>query len=147
MESLKDKKNLKSIWRGIIYRTTSPNCKAYKNYMGRGITISQEWLNFENFYQDMKDGFKPGLSVDRIDVNGNYCRENCKWATAQEQAINRRSTVFFEYRGEKLYLREASKKYGIRERVISDRIRLGWTIDEIFNIPVKKLSRKALGFC
>lgn len=77
-------------WQQMKDRCFNPKNKRYRDYGGRGITVCSEWLKFENFYSDMGD--KPeGLSLDRINNNGNYNKENCKWSTPKEQANNRRS--------------------------------------------------------
>jgi hypothetical protein len=102
---------LYEIWIGMKKRCYNPNCHAYKNYGGRGITICQEWLDdFMNFYNwAMENGYRDDLSIDRIDVNGNYCPENCRWSTESEQALNKRETVYYEMFGLKKPLSEWCK--------------------------------------
>ena len=76
-------------WRGMKVRCSNPRYDWYEYYGGRGIAVCERWLIFENFYADMGDP-PPGMSLDRIDVDGNYEPGNCRWATAAEQVANRR---------------------------------------------------------
>lgn len=77
-----------TIWAGMVKRCTNPNNKKFHYYGGRGIKVSESWLSFENFYNDMGDS--NGLTIERVDNDGNYCKENCIWADMKVQSANRR---------------------------------------------------------
>lgn len=79
-------------WVGLKYRCDSPNATGYEKYGGRGIGYCDRWKDFENFYEDMGPRPSDKHSIDRIDNDGDYCPENCKWATLNQQSINKRST-------------------------------------------------------
>ena len=104
------------IWCAMKQRCYSESFDGYKNYGGRGITICDEWLNdFQVFYDwSMANGYAENLTIDRIDVNGNYEPSNCRWATMKEQLNNRRNTVL---RGEK----EAHVEWGLHVQRLKER--------------------------
>lgn len=85
----KSKTKTYAIWRGILARCYNTKLKAYPYYGGRGITVCEEWFDYINFLKDM--GERPeGMSLDRTDTNAGYSKQNCRWATAEEQAQNKR---------------------------------------------------------
>lgn len=85
-------KRLYNIWVGMKMRCFDPNVESYKHYGGRGITVCDEWVHNYEAFRDwaLDNGYDSNLSIDRVDVDGNYCPENCRWSTAKEQASNRR---------------------------------------------------------
>lgn len=90
---------LYKIWCGMKYRCYNENYDGYNNYGGRGIIVCQEWItDFENFYEwAIENGYKDTLTIERINVNGNHCPENCKWATMKEQENNKRNNTVLEW--------------------------------------------------
>lgn len=87
---------LHKVWASMLGRCYSPSINAYEHYGGRGVTVCEEWQDsFETFVVDM-DGWWEGASIDRIDNDGDYCRENCRWANATTQARNQSKTIFNE---------------------------------------------------
>ena len=102
------------IWRKIIERCYNKNCKAYKNYGGRGILMSDEWHNsFLVFFNDMGASPGPEYSIDRIDNEKGYCKENCRWATKKQQARNQRDTIYVEYNGAKKPIGDWADELGV----------------------------------
>lgn len=110
----KGKSSTYKIWCEIKIRCCNPNNHAYHNYGGRGIRVCDRWLHsFENFLADMGERPSTDHSIDRIDVNGNYCPENCRWATRKEQANNRRSNILVEYNGKTQTLKQWCDELGL----------------------------------
>ena len=116
------------IWAGMHDRCYNRNSPKYNRYGGRGISICDEWRNnVEAFYLwAMSNGYREGLSIDRIDNNGNYCPENCRWATNKEQCNNRGSNIIVIVDGEVKTLAQLSKESGIKYRTIHARYNRGW---------------------
>lgn len=118
-------------WSSIKTRCYNKNTPCYKNYGGRGIKMCDEWLDFWNFREwAYKNGYSEGLTLERIDVNGNYEPSNCKWIPMEEQAINKRNNSFIEYGGKKQTISQWSKELGVGKEVLSYRYRAGWTPEE-----------------
>lgn len=108
------KTRLYECWRDMRNRCYLKTRYDYKRYGGRGIVVCDEWKNkFESFYDwAINNGYKDNLTLDRIDVNGNYCPKNCRWSTKKEQATNRRTTVMIEYNGETHSKKDWAIKFG-----------------------------------
>lgn len=124
------------IWLGIKSRCNNKNTCGYFKYGERGIKICERWNDsFENFFEDMGERPK-GLSIERIDNNGDYCKENCRWATSKEQANNRRNNHFIEFNGEKKTVSEWSLKLGGNINLVSSRIMNGWDPIKAISTPV-----------
>lgn len=111
------------IWWDMINRCTKPKTKRYDNYGGRGIGVCERWLNFENFYADMGDRPSIQHSIERINNDSGYSKENCKWATRHEQYRNRRTNKFIIADGQKMIVRDAEILYKIGKNHIGRRAR------------------------
>jgi hypothetical protein len=119
----------------IKSRCLNINSRRFKDYGGRGIKC--EWNTFEEFYKDMGDRPK-GLSIDRIDNNGNYSKENCRWATPKEQARNRKTNILVKYNGEIKCLSEWSEIKKININTLRNRHKKGWNIKKMLETPADK---------
>lgn len=125
---------LYNIWDTMKQRCLNANQKDYKNYGGRGITVSEEWLEFSNFYNwSMANGYRDNLSVERVNVNGNYEPSNCLWVTTKEQARNTRRNHFYTYNGESKTIAEWSELSGIPPKTLRYRIINNWDAEDIFS--------------
>ena len=121
-----------NVWRNMIERCTNPNYKTYKDYGGRGIKVCDEWREFEPFYTwSISNGYGKGLSIDRINVNGNYEPSNCRWATAKQQSRNRRDTVFIEVNGVRKSISDWADALGVKRNTLYWRYSEGWSPKEI----------------
>lgn len=103
-------------------------CKIVPSYAGRGIGVCERWGEFANFYADM--GPKPSLrhTIDRINNDGNYCPENCRWATPKEQMRNTRKTKRIKYRGETVSMLDVAEQNGLTGALAWSRIHAGWDV-------------------
>jgi hypothetical protein len=123
-------------WRSMIKRCTNHRSTNYSDYGGRGITVCDRWLNsFEAFYEDMGHKPSPDHSIERRENNGNYEKNNCYWATKEEQANNKRNNVFYEYNGISKTISEWSREYNVEYgKLYSRLIRHGWNFERAVNI-------------
>jgi hypothetical protein len=131
-----------SSWESMKQRCLNPNNKHYKNYGARGITICEKWLKFEGFFEDM--GFKPfeKASIDRIEVNGNYCKENCKWSNRYTQDRNKRTNIYIEYNGEKFILKDLANKFDLHYQTLKERLSKGIPIEKALTMEYKYNKKK-----
>jgi len=117
-------------WGNIKQRCLNPNNGHYAHYGGRGITICERWKNsFKNFLEDMGEKPDSNYSIERINNDKGYSRENCKWATTKEQLFNRTNTLRYLYKGKNLTLKDWSKETGIKYQTLLRRSYSNWPID------------------
>ncbi len=125
-------------WSHMVNRCCNPNDSQYHDYGGRGITICTPWLNsFSAFYDDMGPRPSPDYSIDRIDNNLGYCKENCRWATRKEQNRNSRQNRLLEFDGKIMCVTEWSAETGISSSALRHRLDAGWPVKRILTTPVK----------
>lgn len=137
---------LYNVWRCMKQRCLNPNHISYRNYGGRGITVCDEWLHdFQAFYDwAMANGYdsdapKGQCTIDRVNVNGNYCMENCRWATRKEQNNNTRANRKIAFAGRTMTMAEWREELQISKGTVDARRALGWTPEEALGlIPRKK---------
>ncbi len=124
-----------AVWRSMLARCNRPSHPAFKNYGGRGIHVCDAWMKFETFWGDLRDGYMPGLTLDRIDNNAGYCRENCRWASMTTQCRNKRSNVLIPTPLGQLTVAEASERFGVGRTTIFYRIQNHWPADKLLVEP------------
>lgn len=126
-----------NIWNGIKERCLNPNNPSYVDYGARGITVCEEWKrSFETFLQDMGLRPSPKHSIDRINNDGPYSSENCRWSTQKEQTRNKRSNVYLSLNGVRKTLMEWSEITGIKFCTIHARKKAGWSDYETLTTPL-----------
>lgn len=127
-----------NIWQGMLRRCYDPNAISFKYYGARGIIVCERWReSFSNFIMDM-DKAKPGMSIERINNDGNYEPSNCKWIPKHKQACNKRTSVKLEVLGVSGCVSELSRYFGIKRGVVEARLKKGWAPDMAFTVPARK---------
>lgn len=127
-----------NVWQSILQRCNNSNNKDYINYGGRGIKVCEDWLEYINFYNwSMTNGYCEGVSIDRINSNGDYEPSNCRWITNKEQQNNKRNNIHILYEGKTLTLTELAEITNINREVLEMRYIRG-DRDERLIRPVRK---------
>ena len=123
----------------IKERCYNPNSKAYKRYGGRGIAMCDEWLNSYQAFEDwcLSHGFSKELAIDRIDNDGDYAPNNCRFVTAKENNQKRNTTLWFTINGKTKNLQQWCDFYGMKRGTVETRLKNGWSIEEALSKPVK----------
>lgn len=126
-------------WHNMKQRCFNKNSSHYKNYGGRGIKVCNEWLEFMNFYNwAMSNEYSEGLTIDRIDVNGNYEPDNCRWVDNKTQCNNKRNNHLITYNGKTHTMMEWSRLLNIKYDVLRFRLKRGWDIEKALTERIKK---------
>ena len=125
---------LYGIRRNMLQRCYNPKSKRYAFYGGKGVTVCEEWKNeFMSFYKwALGNGYQEGLTIDRIDVDGNYEPSNCRWATLKEQSQNTSRSIKVDYFGSQVCLKEASRLCGMSYETLRFRYKNGLRGEKLF---------------
>lgn len=126
------------VWNTMKARCYNPKNKSYKDYGGRGIKVCEEWKNnFKDFYSwAISKNYSKGLTIDRINVNGDYCPENCKLSTQKEQGNNKRNNHYLEFNNQSHTISEWADITGLKRDTLKRRIYLGWSVERALTTPV-----------
>ena len=124
-----------------IWCDMNKRCKHNPRYAGRGIKVCKEWEDYTVFAKWAREnGYADNLTIERIDVGGDYCPNNCKWIELIKQARNRTTTKWVEYQGRKVSLAEASELAGLPYKTVHLRIKKGWSVERALSEPLRELS-------
>lgn len=132
------------IWSAMRQRCNNPKEESYPSYGGRGIKVCQEWATFVGFWADMAKGYAPNLTIDRINNDGDYCKDNCRWATKIQQARNTSKNRTVVYQGVEMTIAEAAEKTGLNKFALRQRVADGVTGDALFASRLQS-GRKKIG--
>lgn len=126
--------NLYLVWCTMRNRCERTGVKSYSDYGGRGVSVCEEWKDFQNFKSwALSNGYEHGLEIDRMNVNGDYCPENCRWVTRLINANNKRNNRVVEYNGEKKTLAEWARYYGVNYKLLHKHVSAGYSFTDAIN--------------
>lgn len=125
-------------WGSMIRRCEKPQEKCYPQYGGRGISVCDRWKKFQNFLEDMGPRPSADHSLDRIDNDGDYGPDNCRWATRSEQQNNRRCNHRLTFKGRTLTIAEWARELGCPRHHIANRIKSGWSVEAALTTPFRR---------
>lgn len=137
------------VWVGMRRRCRSKESRGYKNYGGRGISVCTEWDDYGTFREwAISAGYNENAelnecTLDRIDVNGDYCPENCRWVNSRVQNNNRRNNLLVTYHGKTQTVAQWERELGKRKGQIGERLRMGWTVEDAIERPIQVHKRKS----
>jgi hypothetical protein len=136
------------VWWSMRQRCENRNCPCYPRYGGKGITVCDRWKNFDAFYADMGTRPSDKHSIDRIDRNGSYSPENCRWATSQEQNRNHSKNVLLKFKGQTRLLCEWAEIQNINHSTVRNRLAKGWSISDALTrrVQVERRNKRAKTF-
>lgn len=135
------KTRLYRIWTAMKGRCSNKNIPCYKYYGGRGIDVCDEWkTSYQSFKEwAINNGYAEHLSIDRIDFNGNYSPENCRWVTRKEQARNTRKNRFYTIDGETHCMSEWESRFNISHSLIDKRMKIGMSFEDALKTPIQEI--------
>lgn len=125
------------VWGAMKDRCSNPNNKAYRHYGGRGIKVCERWMKFENFLADMGE-VPEGMSIERVDVNGDYCPDNCVWLPLAKQNKNTRTNVRVTYKGREMIALDFAREIGRNRNLIYCWLKQGLTPEQIAAKPTNR---------
>lgn len=130
---LAHKTPLYNVWKMMRQRCspTNKSVEIYKNYAGRGIKVAPEWNDFQQFFTDMTFGYRKGLTLERVDNSKGYSKANCRWATRDEQSVNKRNNVMLTFDGKTMAMGRWAKELGLNPQTLHMRVRVyKWPISK-----------------
>ena len=138
------------IWNGIKKRCLFENDARYHQYGGRGIKMDMSWAESFDYFADwaLANGYRDDLTIERIDVNGDYCPDNCTWITIRDQANNKRDTIWVDYHGRRVQLIKICNEKGLKYDAIHNRITvMGWDAEKAIDTPLHTNEGSLLSKC